>query len=161
MAALSGDRLRSECGRQAASVQIRAGRAQQHHSASRSRQTLASPSRVRWSSAVDDAVELVCTGLTHKARALINPLWPQGGLRHGRWCRVRAPSSGRRSGPSELFQPYVTQMCILLMQRASCRRLECSKTSPKIRFWLVFCVVLPISVTQPVKSFIKNNTNPL
>ena len=71
----------------------------------------------RWSSAVDSAVELACTGLAHKARAALSGL---SGRRHGRWCRVRAPSSGRRSGPSELFQPYVTQMYILLMQHAVC-----------------------------------------
>ena len=51
-------------------------------------------------------VELACTGLTHKARAALSGL---SGRRHGRWCRVRAPSSGRRSGPSDFFQwPYVT-----------------------------------------------------
>ena len=63
--------------------------------ASRSRQQLASPSRVRWSSAVDSAVELACTGLAHKARAALSGL---SGRRHGRWCRVLAPSSSRRSG---------------------------------------------------------------
>ena len=76
---------------------------------------------VRWSSAVDPTIELVCTGLAHKARAALSGL---SGRRHGRWCRVRAPSSGRRSGPSELFQPYVTQMYILLMQQAS--KCECA-----------------------------------
>ena len=30
--------------------------------------------RVRWSSAVDSAVELVCTGLAHKARAALSCL---------------------------------------------------------------------------------------
>ena len=56
---------------------------------------------------VVDAVELACTGIAHKARAALSGL---SGRRHGRWCRVRAPSSGRPSGPSDLFQPYVTQM---------------------------------------------------
>ena len=63
-------------------------------------QTLASPSRVRWSSAVDSTIELACTGLAHKARAALSGL---SGQRHGRWCRVCAPSSGRRSGPSDAF----------------------------------------------------------
>ena len=42
----------------------------------------------RWSSAVDDAVELACTGLTHKARAALFGL---SGRRHGRWCRFAHP----------------------------------------------------------------------
>ena len=62
-------------------------------------QTLASPSTVRWSSAVDSTIELACTGVTHKARAALSGL---SGLRHCRWCRVRAPSSARTSGPSDL-----------------------------------------------------------
>ena len=40
------------------------------------------------------------SGVTHKARAALSGL---SGRRHGRWCRIRAPSSGRRSGPSDLF----------------------------------------------------------
>ena len=68
-------------------------------------QTLASPSRVRWSSAVDSTIELVCTGVTHKARAALSGL---SGRRHGRWCRIRAPSSARTSEPSDLFEPNVT-----------------------------------------------------
>ena len=38
-----------------------------------------------------------------------SPLWPQWAAA---WPLVplRAPSSGRRSGPSELFNPFVTQM---------------------------------------------------
>ena len=58
-----------------------------------SRQTFASPLRVRWSSAVDSTIELACAaaGLTNKARAALSGL---SGRRHGRWCRVRAPSSG-------------------------------------------------------------------
>ena len=47
------------------------------------RQQLASPSRVRWLSAVDSAVELACTGLAHKARAALSGL---SGRRHDRWC---------------------------------------------------------------------------
>ena len=35
-------------------------------------QTLASPSTVRWSSAVDSAIELACTGVAHKARPNIS-----------------------------------------------------------------------------------------
>ena len=79
-------------------------------------QTLASPSTVRWSSAVDSTIELACTGVAHKARAALSGLSGRRHGRWGRWCRVRAPSSGpwsgRRatSGPSDLFQPYVTQM---------------------------------------------------
>ena len=44
-------------------------------------------------SAVDSTIELVCTGVAHKARAALSGL---SGQRHGRWCRVHAPSSGRR-----------------------------------------------------------------
>ena len=59
-------------------------------------------------------VELACTGTVamptrpEQAAALSG----LSGRRHGRWCCVRAtaPSSGRPSGPSDLFQPYVTQM---------------------------------------------------
>ena len=100
---------------------------QQHARGQRSRQPLASPLRVRRSSSVDSAVELACTRLAHKARAALSGL---SGLRHGRWCRVRAPSSGRRSGPSELFQPYVTHMYHLLMQRAY--RTHCSHLSRQV-----------------------------
>ena len=45
-------------------------------------QTLASPSRVRWSSAVDSTIELAGTGVAHKARAALSGLsveaaaWP-------------------------------------------------------------------------------------
>ena len=45
-------------------------------------QTLASPSTVRWSSAVDPAIELACTGVAHKARAALSGLSRR---RHGRW----------------------------------------------------------------------------
>ena len=68
-------------------------------------QTLASPSTVRWSSAVDSTIELACTGVAHKARAALSGL---SGRRHGRWCRIRAPSSARTSEPSDLFDPNVT-----------------------------------------------------
>ena len=89
-------------------------------------QTLASPSRVRWSSAVDPAIELACTGVAHKARAALSGL---SGRRHGRWCRIRAPSSGRRSGPSDLFAQTVTQMSDIFTQRA-----ECSTVRIRVRF---------------------------
>ena len=78
-------------------------------------QTLASPSTVRWSSAVDSTIELACTGVAHKARAALSGL---SGRRHGRWCRIRAPSSARTSEPSDLFDPSVTQMCHIFTQRA-------------------------------------------
>ena len=56
---------------------------------------------VRWSSAVDSTIELACTGVAHKATAALSgllwPLWAAARQRHGRWCRIRAPSSGRRS----------------------------------------------------------------
>ena len=59
--------------------------------------TLASPSTVRWSSAVDSIIELACTGVTHKAGAALSGL---SGQRHGRRCRIRAVSSaGRRRRP--------------------------------------------------------------
>ena len=68
-------------------------------------QTLASPSRVRWSSAVDSTIKLACTGVTHKARAALSGL--SGRRQDGRWCRIRAPSSARTSEPSDLFEPNV------------------------------------------------------
>ena len=40
----------------------------------------------RRSSVVDDAIELACTGVAHKARAALSGL---SGQRHGRRCRVR------------------------------------------------------------------------
>ena len=52
----------------------------QHARGQRRRQTFASPSMVRWSSAVDSTIELACTGLTHKARAALFGL---SGRRHG------------------------------------------------------------------------------
>ena len=85
------------------------GRTQSHR-----RQTFASPSRVRWSSAVDSTIELACTGVTHTVRPEQPSLVTRGlsGRRHGRWYRIRVPSSGRcsASGPSDLFAPNVTQM---------------------------------------------------
>ena len=36
-------------------------------------------------------------------------------------ARVLAASSARRSRPSKLVQPYVTHMCVLLVQRAESR----------------------------------------
>ena len=93
----------------------RSGGSQQHARGQRRRQTFASPSRVRWSSAVDSTIELACTGVAHKARAALSGL---SGRRHGRWCRIRAPSSARTSEPSDLFDPNVTQMCHILTQRA-------------------------------------------
>ena len=61
-------------------------------------------------SVVVDAIKLACGGVAHKARGALSGLSRQ---RHGRWCRVRAPSSARRSRPSDLSQPYmyVTHMC--------------------------------------------------
>ena len=64
-------------------------------------QTLASPSTVRWSSAIDSTIELACTGVAHKARAA---LWPHEWA--AAWplvTRFRAPSSG----PSDLFAPHL------------------------------------------------------
>ena len=69
-----------------------------------SRKSAASSWTARMSSVVVDAIELACAGVAHKARAALSGL---SGRRHGRWCRVRAPSSGQCSGPSELLQPYV------------------------------------------------------
>ena len=46
-------------------------------------QTLASPSRVRWSSAVDSTIELACTGVAHKARAALSGLSVGGGMAAG------------------------------------------------------------------------------
>ena len=66
-------------------------------------QTLASPSTVRWSSAVDSAIELACTGVTQGQGS---PLASVGSGMAA--ARARAPSSARTSGPSDLFQPNVT-----------------------------------------------------
>ena len=85
-------------------------------------QTLASPSTLdgkvvvgRTLTFVNSTIELACTGIAHKqGQGSPLPLWPsasllRSGQRHGRWCRVRAPSSAqRRVRPiSDLFQPYV------------------------------------------------------
>ena len=61
------------------------------------------------------------TGVTHEARAALSGL---SGRRHGRWCRIRAPSSGRRSGPSNLFAQTVTQMSDIFTQRAAMSSLQ-------------------------------------
>ena len=45
-----------------------------------------------------------------KARGALSGL---SGQRHGHWCRVRAPSSARRSRPSDLFQPYISILLVL------------------------------------------------
>ena len=64
---------------------------------------------------------LACTGVTspirpeRRGRAALSGL---NGRRHGRWSRIRALSSGRRSGPSDLFDPSVTQMYDIFTQRA-------------------------------------------
>ena len=87
-------------------------------------QTLASPSTVRWSSAVDSTIKLACTGVAHKARAVLSSLSGQrhvaagaafGGQRASVECGTSAPSD------QHLFQPdhIVTQMSELLMQRAN------------------------------------------
>ena len=46
---------------------------------------------------------LTAEGAPHSQR-LRNMYW------HGRWCRIRAPSSARTSEPSDLFAQNVTQM---------------------------------------------------
>ena len=97
----------------------------------RSRQTFASPSRVRWSrrpSTPPSSWRAQASPTTHKARcrSALSALWPQlSGRRHGRWCRVRAAFGHPRaadalgSRPSDLFDPYVTQMCHIFTQRAT------------------------------------------
>ena len=68
-------------------------------------QTLASPSTVRWSSAVDSTIELAWTGVAHKAREALSGL--SGQERHGRRCRIRAASSAGRNGCSPVTQSIV------------------------------------------------------
>ena len=80
-------------------------------------QTAASSWTARLSSVVVDAVELACAGIAHKARAKPSLASVGGGMAAGAVC---APSSGRPSGPSDLFQPHVTQMYELFMQHAVC-----------------------------------------
>ena len=76
-------------------------------------QTLASPSTVRWSLAVDSTIELACTGapgVAHmrKARAALSALWPQNSCQ---WAAAWPPvphlgsveSARGTSGPSEDF----------------------------------------------------------
>ena len=85
----------------------------------------------------------MCTGLAHKARSALSGL---SGRRHGRWYRIRAPSSGRRSGPSDLFDPSVTQISDLFTQRArhseTSRGLACSEVAAT-RLAVVFASVRP------------------
>ena len=84
-------------------------------------QTLASPSRVRWSSAVDSTIELACTGGAHKARAALSAslrLWPQWAaawplVPHSRTLERLTLRSVRS------FDPNVTQMYHILTQPAS------------------------------------------
>ena len=64
------------------------------------RKLSSSPETVWMSSVVVDAIKLACGGVAHKARGALSGL---GWQRHGRRCRVRAPSSAGRSRPSELF----------------------------------------------------------
>ena len=107
----------TECRRQQSDGQKWPGRAHWHARGCRCTLTQTAPSSwtARLPSVVVDAIELACAGVAHKARAALSGL---SGRRHGHWCRVRAPSSGRRSGPSDFFQPFVTQMSHILTQRA-------------------------------------------
>ena len=62
-------------------------------------QTLASPSRVRWSSAVDSTISIIlhrercwrAQASPTEARAALSGLSAQWGRRHGRWCRFAHP----------------------------------------------------------------------
>ena len=109
----AADHSATECCHQQAAGLRRSGRYRQHARGQRRRQTFASPSRVRWSSAVDSTIELTCTGLSPTSATRPLGQTPDGdargdargtalsglsGRRHGRWCRGRAPSSGRRPG---------------------------------------------------------------
>ena len=73
------------------------------------RKPAASSWTARIPSVVVDAIKLTCAGVADKARGALSGL---SGQRHGRRCRVRAPSSARRSRPSKLSQPFLTHMCI-------------------------------------------------
>ena len=74
-------------------------------------------------------IELACTGLASttgtrpeaEQPSLHSGLSVGGGMAAGGWCRVRAPSSGRHSGPFDLFAPNVTHMYHVLTQRALLR----------------------------------------
>ena len=60
-------------------------------------------------------IELACTGVAHKARAALSGLSGQRGMAAG--AAFAYLSSGRRSGPSDLFAPPVTQMYHTLYSR--------------------------------------------
>ena len=105
---------------------------------------------VRWSSAVDSTIELACTGVAHKFRALPErgqpcccSLWVSGlspsdpvrpsvgsGMAAGAWCRIRAPSSGPTLGSvRSVCAKNVTQMYHILTT-TSRRRLRSMKLGP-------------------------------
>ena len=85
----------TECGEQQSDGLRPSGRYRQHAWGQRRRQTFASPSTVRWSSAVATPPS--------SWRAQASPIRPEqpslasvhSGRRHGCWCRIRAPSSAR------------------------------------------------------------------
>ena len=96
------------------------------------------PSTVRWSSAVDSVSDrfhhragVHRTRPTHKARAALSGLSGRRHGAHGRWCRVRAPSSGRRSRVRPIFlRQYMERKCAIYSRNepagASHReRIEC------------------------------------
>ena len=82
-------------------------------------------------SVVVDAIKQLssCLAARHRPQRQIKPgrgaLSGLSGQRHGRWCRIRAPSSCRRSGPSDLCEPYLftilTHMYHILVQRTPAR----------------------------------------
>ena len=90
----------------------------------------------------------------HKARAALSP--GLSGRRHGRWCRIRAPSSGRRSGPSDLSDanvPYTHATSRRGTRAAARGRLEGKRLmAPRdrleapFRFYKVASVGLGVSV---------------
>ena len=55
----------------------------------------------------------VCVAHEPRVRKRRGALSGLSGQRHGHWCRVRAPSSARRSRPSDLFQPYISILLVL------------------------------------------------
>ena len=83
------------------------------------RQTFASPSTVRWSSAINSTIELqlACTDVAHKARGNCQSS-PISGASVGGGNGRRGAAFAHPRAADALFDPFVTQMYHILTQRA-------------------------------------------